>query len=168
MLFRSAFILKLYAPISDKIVGYLKRWIKDYYLIHDFKESFSDLLQQTGIDSFFADSHYHSRSRDLTYLNRISNFKFRQSSYYIAERAELIDHVMSAMIPQLEGWLQERGIQWITDLTMSVSTLPIPHTVYASAVHGDITLPETKELRISDYEVYRVDQIGRASCRERV
>lgn len=152
-----AFILKNYAPISDKIVGYLKRWIKDYYLIHAFDVSFHTLLQQTGIESFFEDIHYQTRSRDLTYLYRISNFKFRQSSYYTPERASLLETIYARMIPELELSLKEKGINWVTDLTMSVSTAPIPHTIYASAVHYDVTIPDTKEFRVSDYELYRID-----------
>lgn len=149
-------LLKNYAPINDKIVSYLRRWMKDYYLLYPLQGEFQDLIQTNEISTYFSDLQPSLYATRLETLHRLSSYKFLQSPLYQSSHRALLDEIYRLIIPQIAEWVKLHSIDWVREMTMSISDASIPHTLFASAVHGKLNIPAQKEVRLHEWEVYQI------------
>jgi len=147
-----------YRKHNAGIDSYMQTILKDFYICNDFSESFKELVDNTGLQSFFSDVFMETHS-DYIYsrLLQMSDYRLENSKFATSnnEISSFIEKCFAIVVDNLAPTLLMYGIT-ISDLTKGELSNGIWYKPFSSAIYFQQVYKE-KMVYISGNEYYHYD-----------
>jgi hypothetical protein len=151
-------LLRMYQKIDHQFKRNMTTWIKDYFVLNDFKHDFKTVITPYKSMGLFEEfSGIDANESVFEYYNRISNYKIRDSKFYSPDKMDDICHCFDMVIRKLQDYFKQSGVDFdhiINDKKTLVETWWSP---FRGAIYNNGRLRKDKTVYISENEYYKYE-----------
>ena len=159
------YVWKEFRKFDDSVDRYLVEWVKDYYIVNDFKCSFKDIVERLDVAKFYPLAIKKVDITDIPFesISRYSKYKYQKSKFLDNETTQLLIKCFYASISELDVLFDSYNFRMI-DLLLGEVCKDDYWKPFNGAVYNEVALGN-KKIYISEREHYEIinDKITRYS-----
>jgi hypothetical protein len=148
-------IWKAFSKEYSSIEKYLPNWIKDYHVFYEMKHSFSDFVEENGLQRFYSLTLLFEKNTEnkLELWNDISGYDIKNSKFYKEGNEQLVSECFDAVLSGIHSFCDKRDTRFEDLLVYSVSRRTVWQP-FKHALFGSRAKQTDREVHMSAFERY--------------